>query len=380
MVLANQQPLPALRIGPLALSSPVLLAPIAGYCDVSFRLVARSCGGVGLACTDLLCPEGVLRENKRSMELAATCPQDSPLCMQLYGAETEKLCDAARWAVDHGAAVVDINMGCPVDKITKRNGGSALLCRLPATLAMVEKVIRAVRTVPVTAKLRLGWDDRRLVAPFLANRLEQLGIAAVTIHGRTTQMRFSGNVRLDGIAAVVNAVTRIPIIGNGDITTPAAAAEMIHRTGCRGVMIGRGALSAPWLPRDVAHFLRTGELLPEPGIEQKCRWMRDHFYNLIRFRNERVAVCEFRKRISWYSRHMHPCRGLKDAVRIINSPADFDAAVDAFLGWRATLPEMPMARSESGVGRLVGSISPEMAAGLSPAMAAEACTDEWAAV
>ena len=332
-MISTARPAP-LRIGPVQLPGWVLLAPIAGYCDLSFRLVARSCGGVSLACTDLLCPEGVLRENKRSMELAATCPEDSPLAMQLYGAEPEKLCDAARWAVDHGAAIVDINMGCPVDKITKRNGGSALLCRLSTTLAMVEKIVQTVKSVPVTAKLRLGWDDRRIVAPFLANRLEQLGIAAITIHGRTTEMRFTGSVRLDGIAAVVAAVTKIPVIGNGDITSPAKAAEMMRVTGCRGVMVGRGALSAPWLLRDIDHYLRTGELLPPPSIEQKCRWMCDHFYNLLRFRNERVAVCEFRKRISWYSKHMQPCRELKDAIRTINSRQDFDQAVATFLNRR----------------------------------------------
>jgi tRNA-dihydrouridine synthase B len=315
----------------------VLLAPIAGYCDVSFRLVARSCGGVGLACTDLLCPEGVLRENKRSMELAATCSEDSPLAMQLYGADVDRLCDAARWAVDHGADVVDINMGCPVDKITKRNGGSALLCRLPTTLAMVQKVVQAVKSVPVTAKLRLGWDDRRMVAPFLANRLEQLGIAAITIHGRTTEMRFTGSVRLDGIAAVVAAVNKIPVIGNGDITDPLSAAEMIRVTRCKGVMVGRGALSAPWLLRDIAHYLRTSELLPAPSIKEKCHWMTNHFYNLLRFRNERVAVCEFRKRISWYARHMHPCADLKEAIRKLNSPLEFDQAVSKFLAWRSSL-------------------------------------------
>ncbi len=332
-MISTARPAP-LRIGPVQLPGWVLLAPIAGYCDLSFRLVARSCGGVSLACTDLLCPEGVLRENKRSMELAATCPEDTPLAMQLYGAEADKLCDAARWAVDHGAAIVDINMGCPVDKITKRNGGSALLCRLSTTLAMVEKIVQTVKSVPVTAKLRLGWDDRRIVAPFLANRLEQLGIAAITIHGRTTEMRFTGSVRLDGIAAVVAAVTKIPVIGNGDITSPAKAAEMMRVTGCRGVMVGRGALSAPWLLRDIDHYLRTGELLPPPSIEQKCRWMCDHFYNLLRFRNERVAVCEFRKRISWYSKHMQPCRELKDAIRTINSRQDFDQAVATFLNRR----------------------------------------------
>src|SRR6185437_4902492 len=186
-----------LTIGNVRLSTNLLLAPIAGYCDVSFRLVARACGGVGMACTDLLCPEGVLRENKRSMELAATCPEDSPLCMQLYGGNVERLCEAARWAEDRGASVIDINMGCPVDKITKRDGGSKLLCDPDNTLRMVEKIIGVLRDTPLTAKLRLGWDDTCIVAPQLAARLENAGIALITIHGRTTEMRFSGEARLD---------------------------------------------------------------------------------------------------------------------------------------------------------------------------------------
>src|SRR5580765_8312880 len=188
-----------MQIGSVKLATNLLLAPIAGYCDVAFRLVARSCGGVGLACTDLLCPEGVLRENKRSMELAATCPADSPLCMQLYGGEVERLCEAARWAEERGAHVIDINMGCPVDKITKRDGGSKLLCNPDNTLRMVEKIIRALRHTPLTAKLRLGWDDTCIVAPKLAAQLEDAGVTLVTIHGRTTAMRFSGEARLDAI-------------------------------------------------------------------------------------------------------------------------------------------------------------------------------------
>src|SRR5215212_3533210 len=226
-----------LHIGRIRLATNLLLAPIAGYCDVSFRLVARSCGGVGLACTDLLCPEGVLRENKRSMELAATCPADQPLAMQLYGGDAQKLCDAARWAEDHGAAVVDINMGCPVDKITKRDGGSKLLCDPDRTLRMVDRIKASLRTAPLTAKLRLGWDDTWIVAPYLAARLEAAGVAMVTIHGRTTEMRFSGQARLDGIAEVVAAVKRIPVIGNGDVRTPEDAQRMIEYTKCAGVMI-----------------------------------------------------------------------------------------------------------------------------------------------
>jgi nifR3 family TIM-barrel protein len=338
-----------LKIGSLQLRTNLLLSPIAGYCDLSFRLVVRSCGGLGLACTDLLCPEGVLRENKRSLELAATCAEDSPLAMQLYGADSGRLCEAARWARDHGADVIDINMGCPIDKITKRDGGSALLCHPENTVRLAEKIVQAVPEVPVTAKMRLGWDDQRIVAPLLARRLEEIGIAAVTIHGRTTEMRFTGNVRLGGIAEVVQAVRHIPVIGNGDIRTPEDARQMLAVTGCQGVMIGRAALSAPWIFRDIHSFLTTGVVGDPPSVEEKCRLMRDHFYNLVRWRNQRVAVCEFRKRISWYARHLHPCRGLRDAMRIINTPADFDRAVDEFLAWRTSADRSAGAQASSAL-------------------------------
>jgi tRNA-dihydrouridine synthase B len=323
-----------LSIGSLNLSTNLLLAPIAGYCDMAFRLVARSCGGVGLACTDLLSPEGVLRENAHSMSLATTCEADSPLAMQLYGGNVEPLCEAARWAEDRGAHVVDINMGCPVDKITKRDGGSKLLCDPDKTLRMVERIKASLKHTPLTAKLRLGWDDSCLVAPQLAARLENAGVSLITIHGRTTEMRFTGKARLDGIAEVVAAVKQIPVIGNGDIKSPQDAKHMMQVTGCRGVMIGRGALSAPWIFRDTWSYLTTGIIPPPLSIEEKCQLLRDHFNHLAAYRSERAAVNEFRKRISWYAKEMNPCRPLRDEMRVINSKTDFDSVIDRFLAWR----------------------------------------------
>lgn len=323
-----------LTIGSVALKTNLLLAPIAGYCDMPFRVVVRSCGSLGLACTDLLCPDGVLRENKRSMELAATCPADQPLAMQLYGGDVEKLCDAARWAEDHGAVVVDINMGCPVDKVTKRDGGSKLLCDPDRTLRMVQRIAAVLRRAPLTAKLRLGWDDSCIVAPQLAARLEDAGIALVTIHGRTTEMRFSGQARLDGIGEVVAAVKRIPVIGNGDIRSPHDAQRMMRVTGCAGVMIGRAALSTPWIFRDTWSLLTTGSIPAPPTIQEKCRLMREHFHHLAGFRSERVAVLEFRKRVSWYAKQMNPCRMLRDEMRVIESAHDFENIIVRFLDWR----------------------------------------------
>ncbi|MGA2498757.1 MAG: tRNA dihydrouridine synthase DusB [Tepidisphaeraceae bacterium] len=327
-------PYAPLQIGPLKLATSLVLAPIAGYCDVSFRLIARRCGGVGLAVTDLLSPEGVLRENTRSMQLAATCAEDSPLAMQLYGGRAEPLCEAARWAENRGAHIIDLNMGCPVDKVTKRDGGSALLLDPDNTLRMVEQIVKAVKHTPFTCKMRLGWDDARIVAPYLAARLEEIGVAAVTIHGRTTAMAFSGKARLDGIAAVVAAVKRIPVIGNGDIRTPEDAKHMLDYTRCAGVMIGRGALSRPWLFRDTWSYLTAGTIPAKPSIDEICRMMREHFYSLCQYRSTRSAVCEFQKRISWYAKELHPCRMLKESMRKIESPEDFEASIEGFLEWR----------------------------------------------
>ncbi|MGE5609203.1 MAG: tRNA dihydrouridine synthase, partial [Bacillota bacterium] len=188
--------------------------------------------------------------------------------------------------------------------------------------------------IPLTAKLRLGWDDAHIVAPQLAARLENAGVALIAIHGRTTEMQFSGQCRLDGIAQVVAAVKRIPVIGNGDIRSPQDADHMIKTTGCAGVMIGRKAIAMPWIFRDTWSYLTTGTIPPPPTIDQICQMMRDHFYNIIRFRNERVALIEFRHRISWYAKQLHPCRALRDQMRLINSPADFERALTTFLDWR----------------------------------------------
>lgn len=310
---------------------------MAGYCDVAFRLVVRHgipCGHIGLACTDLLSPEGILRENYRSMQLAASCPEDTPLCMQLYGSVTDRMCDAARWCEDRGATVVDINMGCPVDKVTKKDGGSKLLCDPHSTLRLVERIKASLRHTPLTCKLRLGWDDTCIVAPQMARRLEDLGVSMITIHGRTTEMRFSGNARLDGIAEVAAAVRKIPVIGNGDIKTPMDAARMMNYTRCAGVMIGRGALGQPWIFRDTWAYLTTGEIPAPPSLAQKCQMIREHFYNLIRFRSERSAIAELRKRISWYSKTMHPCRMLKDEMREVRDPGHFEEILRRFLDWR----------------------------------------------
>jgi tRNA-dihydrouridine synthase B len=326
---------PGLRIGNVDLSTRLLLSPIAGYCDLAFRLTIRPLGGLALACTDLVNPRGLLRQTWKSMQLVETHPDDQPLCIQLYGARADELAEASRWCRDHGARVVDINMGCPVDKVCKKDGGSALL-RDPASAArLAERVVKAAG-VPVTVKMRLGWDDGSIVAPALAGDLERAGVAAVIVHGRTAAQKFGGAVSLDGIARVVEAARSIPVIGNGDIRRPEDARVMIERTGCTGVMIGRGALCDPWIFRDTHALLTMGQIPPEPTVEDRLALMRRHFEHLLAIRGERLACITMRQRVSWYATRLpQPVREFKERMRLLTSADAFYAGVTDFSAMHA---------------------------------------------
>lgn len=343
----------ALSIGPVELATNVLLAPVAQYCDLSWRITCREQGGVAMACTDLLSPHGLMRGTAKSLDLAATNEADSPLCMQLYGADPDVLADGAVWAVRHGADVIDINMGCPVDKVTKKNGGSLLLCDPDRTVRLAERVVASVGRasrdrVPVTAKVRLGWDDTCIVAPELARRLERVGIALVTVHGRTTEMRFRGACRLDGIREVVEAVDRIPVVGNGDVTEPGDALAMMEATGCRGVMIGRGSFATPWIFRRAWSLQTTGDAGAEPSESEKVSIIRRYFSLMLEHRDERYALHHIRRRISWFGKGLGPCKPLKQAVQGAREARLVHEALDRFEAGGLRLMEGAGAASGAG--------------------------------
>jgi nifR3 family TIM-barrel protein len=224
-------------------------------------------------------------------------------------------------------------MGCPVDKVTKKNGGAAWLCDPEGAVRLAEAVVRAVST-PVTVKVRLGPDEQHVVAPRLARSLADAGVAAMTVHGRTTAQRFKGSVSLDGIAAVV-AATRIPVFGNGDVETPQDAAAMIRHTGCAGVMIGRGALADPWIFRDTEAYLRSGRVPPPPSREERVAFMIRHFEVLRETEGERRACHMIRQRISWYARRLGPCRQFRERVRLVQTAEEFHGCVEAFMAHRS---------------------------------------------
>jgi nifR3 family TIM-barrel protein len=311
------------------LQSRFFLSPLAGYTNLPFRRVIRELGGLGLATTDLVNAHSLLRGSRKSLELIDTCPEDYPVAVQIYGSVPEEMAGAAQWLENYGVQAVDINMGCPVHKVTKGGGGSAMMCSPGSTVELVHKVVEAVK-IPVTVKMRLGWDDASLSAPGLAREFEQVGVAAVFIHGRTREQGFSGQVNLEGIRAVVEAVEQMPVIGNGDVRSLEDAQRMFAVTGCQGISIGRGALLNPWIFRQLAHWDATGVAQPTGGYHEHLRVMARHFHLLVEQRGERFACLTFRKVANWYCRVLRPGKEIQQKMVMLDSLAFFDATV-AFL-------------------------------------------------
>ncbi|WP_221031347.1 tRNA dihydrouridine synthase DusB [Actomonas aquatica] len=323
-----------MRIGPIELSSPLFLSPLAGYTNLPMRLTVRELGGLGWATTDLVNARSLIERNRIAHKLVATAPGDEPLAIQLFGAVPEEMRDAAVICQELGAHSVDINMGCPVRKVVNVGGGSAMMTELKKTAALVSGMVNAVK-IPVTAKMRLGWDEENLTAPDLTRTLEDAGVKAVFVHGRTRAQGFSGRVNLAGIRAVVEAAQTIPVIGNGDVTTPEAAVHMRNETGCAGVSIGRGAFYDPWIFKRTAHLFATGELLPEPTFAERLHVMRRHFDRYLEFYGEERGAKFFRKVAPWYAKRFGPAKPFKrDIIRITNR-ADFEKAVTDYVAWRA---------------------------------------------
>src|ERR1051326_967754 len=323
-----------MQFGGLTLKSNLFLSPLAGYTNLPFRLTVRELGGLGLATTDLVNSRSLLEKKSKALKLIETSPLDRPLAVQLFGSVPEEMRDAAIYVESLGIESVDINMGCPVRKVCRVGGGSAMMTVLKRTAELVRGMVEAVR-IPVTAKMRLGWDEENITAPELARALEDVGVAAVFIHGRTRQQGFGGTVNLDGIRSVASAVKRVPVIGNGDITTPAAAQRMLQKTGCSGVSIGRGAFYNPWIFQHTLYYLRTGELLPEPGFETRVGIMCRHFDLMIQSFGEEHACRMFRKVAPWYAKRFGPANEFNKRVVLISSRAEFYDILDRYRSWRA---------------------------------------------
>ena len=348
-----------MRLGPLTLSSNLFLSPLAGYTNLPFRLVVREVGGVGLCTTDLVNARSLLEQRPKALKLIETRPGDQPLAVQLFGAVPEEMRDATQRLEALGVAAVDINMGCPVKKVCNVGGGSAMMTELAKTSALVKGMVDAVK-IPVTAKMRLGWDDENLTAPDLARALEAVGVAAIFVHGRTQQQGFGGTVNLAGIRAVVQAVKTIPVIGNGDITTPQAAKHMLDETGCAGVSIGRGAFYDPWIFKRTLHYLQSanrgepltpslspsdgervaegrvrGEVLPEPSFEERVRVMCRHLDLMVEIFGEELGCRMFRKVAPQYARRFGPSSEFNKRIVLVSTRSQFHEILADYRRWRA---------------------------------------------
>jgi len=321
------------QLGPYTLSSNLFLSPLAGYTNLPFRLTLRELGGLAWTTCDLVNARSLIERSPAALKLVASSPEDRPFAIQLFGNVPDEMREAARICQELGAQAVDINMGCPVKKVVRVGGGSAMMTELKQTAALVRGMVEAVK-IPITAKMRLGWDDNNLSAPELAAVLEEAGVAAIFVHGRTRAQGFNGRVNLGGIRAVVAAVRTIPVIGNGDVTTPQAAKHMIDKTGCAGVSIGRGAFYDPWIFRRTDHYLRNSELLPEPDFVERVRVMRLHFERYCDFYGEAHGSRLFRKVAPWYAKRFGPAKPFKQDIITINSRADFETVLARYIEWR----------------------------------------------
>ena len=318
------------------LDTPLFLSPLAGYTNLPFRLVIRELGGAGLCTTDLVSARSLLEKNSRAFKLIETRPGDEPLAVQIFGSVPEEMRDAALLLQERGVASVDINMGCPKPKVC-RTGGASLMTDLAATARLVRTITGAVR-LPVTCKMRLGWDDTELTAPDLARAVVDAGAAGVFVHGRTREQGFSGSVNRAGIAAVVRAVPGVPVIGNGDITTPQLARQMFDETGCAGVSLGRGAFYHPWIFRDIVEYLDHGTQRPSPSFDERAAVMRRHLDLLVEVFGEEKGCVMFRKMAPWYVKRVGHSAEFNRQVTRLARRDELDPLLDAYRTRLASSP------------------------------------------
>jgi nifR3 family TIM-barrel protein len=310
---------------------PLYLAPMASVSDKIFRQLCKH-NGADVLITEFVSAEGIFRRNERTLEYLDFDEIERPLGVQLFGAHAEHMAEAARQVVDWVRPdFIDLNFGCPVNKVVARHGGSALLKDCPRLSAVADSVVRAVAPLPVTAKIRIGWDANSINAPRVARILEDLGIAAIAVHGRTREQGYSGAADWNTIAEVVAAVA-VPIIGNGDLATAADVAKRRAETGIAGAMIGRAAMSAPWIFGQIKHYLATGIVPPSPNPAAKWQRIKRHCHlTVASWGAEEPAIRSMRARLMAYSKGFPGGKLLRERFQHVSTLADIDRIADEHL-------------------------------------------------
>jgi len=315
------------RIGPYQLKNNLIVAPMAGVTDRPFRQLCKLMGA-GMAVSEMVASNSLLWGSTKTLRRANHDGEVDPISVQIAGADPQMLADAARYNVDQGAQIIDINMGCPAKKVCNVMAGSALLKDEPLVARILEAVVGAVN-VPVTLKIRTGWDRDHRNAIIVARIAESAGIQALAIHGRTRACGYSGEAEYDTIAAVKSEI-RIPVIANGDITTPERVKHVLEYTKADAVMIGRAAQGRPWMFREISHFLETGSHLPPPEVTEIHRVLVGHLHDLYSFYGEHTGVRVARKHISWYTKGLAGSAAFRHAMNQLQTCAEQMAAVNTF--------------------------------------------------
>ncbi|QMV42277.1 tRNA dihydrouridine synthase DusB [Cohnella cholangitidis] len=324
-----------LKIGNVPMNNNVVLAPMAGVCNPAFRLIAKEFG-CGLVCAEMVSDKAILHGNQRTLEMLFVDEREKPLSLQIFGGDKESLVEAVKFVDQNtNADIIDINMGCPVPKVTKCDAGARWLLDPKKIYEMVSYAADAAKK-PVTVKMRIGWDDQHIYAVENAQAVERAGGAAVSVHGRTREQLYTGKANWDILRDVKQAVN-IPVIGNGDVFSPEDAKRLLEHTNCDGVMIGRGALGNPWMLYRTVHYLTTGELLPDPSPAEKIRIAVLHLDRLADLKGENVAVREMRKHLAWYLKGMPDSAIVKNSVMDLTSRSEVVSVLENYV---TTVEEM----------------------------------------